>query len=244
MQYMEEEQHIHKKRSIVGIIATIFVLLLVGFFTYRVVYFTSLIESGDIDTLNLVFNDSLTINDQLSELTFTEGAADVLSEDDPTIGNPDATFVIVEFADFECPYCLEASNTLRMIAAKYPDKIYYQYRDYPVEELHKNARIAAEAAECANEQGMFWEYHDKIYQNQKSLSDEKFMQLATEVGLDTGQFKSCYQGGRYADEVEEDYQAGLSAGVIGTPTFFINGNSVPGAIPYSVLEALIEQNES
>ena len=239
---MEEERQIHKKRSIAGIVATIVVVVLMGLFTYRVVYFTNLINTGDLATLDLVFEDSLTVNETVSEISIREGDVDVFTQDDPTLGSPDAQLVVVEFADFGCPYCKEASNTVRALATKYPEKIYYQYRDYPVDELHPEARLVAEAGECAYEQERFWEFHDKAYQNQDSLSEQKVYKIAEEIGLDTKQFSDCVESGKYQEEVEGDYQDGLSVGVIGTPTFFINGNRIPGAIPYIILESLIEQS--
>jgi protein-disulfide isomerase len=239
---MEEERQIHKKRSIAGIVATIVVVVLMGLFTYRVVYFTNLINTGDLATLDLVFEDSLTVNETVSEISIREGEVDVFTQDDPTLGSPDAQLVVVEFADFGCPYCKEASNTVRALATKYPEKIYYQYRDYPVDELHPEARLVAEAGECAYEQERFWEFHDKAYQNQDSLSEQKVYKIAEEIGLDTKQFSDCVESGKYQEEVEGDYQDGLSVGVIGTPTFFINGNRIPGAIPYIILESLIEQS--
>jgi protein-disulfide isomerase len=239
---MEEEQKIHKKRSIAGIVATIIVLILMGAFTYRVIYFTNLINSGDIATLDLIFADSLTLNETVNELVMISGAVDVFTADDPTLGNPEALIKVVEFADFGCPYCKEASNTVRALAAKYPEKIYYQYRDYPVDELHPEARMVAQAAACAHAQDKFWEFHDKAYQMQSSLSEEKVSQIAEEIGVDMREFDACVSSETYADEVEEDYQDGIDVGVIGTPTFFINGNKIPGAIPYEIFESLIEQN--
>ena len=120
---MEEERQIHKKRSIAGIVATIVVVVLMGLFTYRVVYFTNLINTGDLATLDLVFEDSLTVNETVSEISIREGEVDVFTQDDPTLGSPDAQLVVVEFADFGCPYCKEASNTVRALATKYPEKI-------------------------------------------------------------------------------------------------------------------------
>ena len=166
----------------------------------------------------------------------------VSADDDPVKGNPDAPVTIIEFSDFQCPYCASFfSDTLPQIEQNYIDtgKVKLVYRDFPLS-FHANAEPAAEAAECAGEQGKYWEMHDKLFENQASLSAASYKQWAADLGLDTAKFDSCLDSSKYASEIQKDVQDGQAAGVSGTPTFFVNGNKVVGAQPYSVFEQAIE----
>jgi len=176
-------------------------------------------------------------------------------DDDPVKGNPDAPITIVEFSDFQCPFCARFhSITLPQLEANYIDsgKVKFVYRDFPIQSIHPNAVPAALASECADEQGMFWEYHDLVFENQKKwqgLSRNAmigtFEQYALELGLNTSDFNTCFESGKYGDEVTKDLQDGVSYGVTGTPGFFIGNDElgyvkIIGAQPYPVFERLIE----
>jgi len=176
-------------------------------------------------------------------------------DDDPVKGNPDAPITIVEFSDFQCPFCARFhSTTLPQLEANYIDsgKVKFVYRDFPIQNIHPNAIPAALASECADEQGMFWEYHDLVFENQKKWQDlsgntatDTFEQYALELGLNTSDFNTCFESGKYADEVTKDLQDGISYGITGTPGFFIGNDElgyvkISGAQPYSVFERLIE----
>lgn len=237
---MQEEAHIHRARSWVAGIATLVVLLLLGIFVARVWYYAGALRSGTLDASAFNFIGSQTLSATLAAQPVKDGTFDVATTDDPRLGRADAPVTIVEFADFGCPYSRESSFVVRELAAKYPEFVRFIYRDFPIVELHPIAQKAAEAAQCAQDQGTFWEYHDKLYQNQNDLSEDRLVEFATELNMNTFQFESCLSSGRYADEVIEDYQAGVAAGVRGTPTFFINGNRIAGAIPKEILEALIQ----
>ena len=177
-------------------------------------------------------------------------------DDDPVKGNPDATVTIVEFSDFQCPFCKRFhETTLPLIQKNYIDtgKVKFVYRDFPIQSLHPNGAVpAALASECADEQGMFWEYHDKLFQNQKNwerLGTEDVVNelkaYAEEFGLNTNQFNECLNSGKYLDEVQKDYQEGSSYGITGTPGFFIGNEEngyikVTGAQPYSVFQNVLD----
>lgn len=161
------------------------------------------------------------------------------AEADPTFGKENAPLQIVEFADFECPYSREASLAVRELQARFPDKIHFIYRDFPLEDVHPHAFRAAEAGGCANEQGKFWAMHDKLYQNQDRLTDLDIKLYVLEAGLDIAKFNECFEGRKYKDEIEVDRADGIAAGVIGTPTFFINGKKVAGAIPMQLWEEIL-----
>lgn len=237
---MEEEQAIHRKRSWIATLLTIVVFVLIGIFVWRILFYINLIRSGDIDETSLQFTDSFSTSIALASQPITEGIYDLATTDDPVLGKTTAEITIVEFADFGCPYSRESSFVLRELAAKYPNSVRFVYRDFPLTDIHPIAQKAAEAGECAQDQGKFWEYHDKLYQHQTTLTESRLVEFAQELNMNAYQFENCLNSGRYADEVLEDYQVGLEAGVRGTPTFFINGNRIPGAIPAEVLDLVIE----
>lgn len=166
-----------------------------------------------------------------------------LTDDDPSLGDPNAPVVVVEFSDFECPFCGRFfRDTLPAIKEQYvkTGKVRFVYRDFPIASIHKDAEKAAEAGECADEQGKFWEYHDKIFQGQSELGIASFKRWAADLGLDTGKFNQCLDSGKYASEVAADLQAGQTAGVSGTPTFYINGRQIVGALPFDQFKTAID----
>lgn len=171
-----------------------------------------------------------------------EAIISVSSDDDPVLGNKDAPVTIVEFSDFECPFCGKHFLIAHpQIVENYVNtgKVKIVYRDFPLD-FHKNAQKAAEAAECADEQGKFWEMHDKLFLNQDSLSIENFKQWAKDIELDPEQFNACFDSGKYIEEIQNDIKDGTKYGVSGTPSFFINGRLLKGTQPYEVFEKTIE----
>src|SRR3989449_7805799 len=155
-------------------------------------------------------------------------------------GNPKAPVIIVEFSDFQCPYCQSAEATLKKLLAKYEGRVSLAYRDLPLKDIHPQAELAAEAGRCAGEQGRFWEYHDLLFQNQNKLDRPGLLDQAHGLKLDEKQFDSCLSSGKYAAQIEQDRQLGLRAGVSGTPGFFINGNMLTGSLPQDVFEKAIQ----
>jgi protein-disulfide isomerase len=171
---------------------------------------------------------------------------EVSIDDDYVKGDPDAPITIVEFSDFECPFCGKFySQTLPSIQQKYIDtgKVKFVYRDFPLD-FHKSAQKAAEAAQCAGDQGKYWEFHDKIFENQPSLNLENLKQWAVDLGLNTNEFNQCLDSGKHYEEVQKDMKDGADAGVRGTPAFFINGVFLSGAQPFSAFEKIIEEELS
>lgn len=165
-----------------------------------------------------------------------------LVDDDPVEGKSDAPVTIIEFSDFQCPFCGRFySQTLLQLRKEYVDtgKVKVIYRDFPLS-FHPEAQKAAEAAECADEQGKFWKMHDKIFENQETMGLASYKKWATEFGLDSAKFNQCLDSGKYVSEVQKDFSDGQSAGVSGTPTFFINGQEVVGAQPFSVFKQVID----
>lgn len=148
----------------------------------------------------------------------------------PSQGPETAPVTIVEFSDFQCPYCRRVLPALEQIRERYPEQVRIVYRNFPLSG-HTRARPAAEASLCADEQGQFWPYHDKLFENSRTLGDEDLKRYAGEVGLDVAAFEQCYGEKRFAAQVESDIQAGRAAGVSGTPAFFVNGVMISGAKP-------------
>jgi protein-disulfide isomerase len=163
-----------------------------------------------------------------------------VSQDEPTKGAPGATVEIVEYSDFECPFCSRANATVQKVLADYQGKVRLVFRDFPLP-FHQNAQVAAEAGQCAHEQGKFWEMHDKMFANQRALTAEALKQYATELSLDTTKFNACLDGQRFKDSVMSDHQGGSQMGVSGTPAFFINGRFLSGAQPYEAFTAIINE---
>ncbi len=165
------------------------------------------------------------------------------------MGSPDATVTIVEFTDYQCPFCQRHSlQTLPQIKKEYVDtgKVKYVLKNFPLTQIHPHAISAAEAAECAGEQGKYWEMHEKLFSEQKQWAGSNdasavFKSFAKELGLDEKAFDECMTSERYKDKIMADQKEGIAAGVTGTPAFFINGQFISGAQPFQVFQQMIEQ---
>lgn len=168
----------------------------------------------------------------------------------PALGKKDAKVVMVDFSDFECPFCKQYfDQTYAQIKKDYIDtgKVVYYYRHFPLD-FHPAARPAALASECANEQNKFWEYHDLVFKDQAKITGqtpeatkEALKGFASTLNLNTSQFNNCLDSEKYKGNVDKDYQEGAAAGVNGTPGFFINGIPVVGAQPYSAFKTVLDQ---
>ncbi|OQW35857.1 MAG: hypothetical protein A4C66_00765 [Nitrospira sp. HN-bin3] len=167
------------------------------------------------------------------------GMLQVSADDDPWIGTDHAPVTIIEFSDFECPYCQRAVSTLKELLQLYPGKLKLVYRDFPGPN-HQQALAAAEAAQCAAEQHRFWDYHDALFNRLPSDAAWNFPGLADTLGLSQSSFNACAQDHRYRAEVLKDLQDGLNLGVTSTPTFFINGRPLVGARPLADFQAIID----
>lgn len=164
----------------------------------------------------------------------------VSADDDPVKGPANAKITIIEFSDYQCPFCARAEPTMNQIIDTYKDDIKIVYRDFPLG-FHENAQKAAEASECADEQGKFWEYHDKLFANQGALDIPSLKAYAIELKLNSAQFNQCLDSGKYEPEVKKDLEDGKAAGVSGTPAFFINGRLVSGAQPFDNFKKVIDE---
>ncbi len=173
---------------------------------------------------------------------------EISADDDPAMGPEDAPVLIIEFSDFQCPFCKRFhETTLPKIIEQYVNtgKVRFVYRDFPLTQIHPNAGLAALAAECADEQNSFWPYHDLLFERQgewasSSNAQAVFEGYARELGLDVSQFSECLSSQRYAEEVLKDLRDGVSYGVKGTPAFFINGEKLEGAWPFGKFKDVID----
>lgn len=177
-------------------------------------------------------------------------ATEVSADDDAILGNKNAPVTIIEFSDFQCPFCRKFwKEALQQIKKEYIDtgKVKFVYRDFPLP-FHPGAIPAAQAAECAKEQGKFWQMHDAIFEEQEKQGSGTIQfgaadlkTWAAKIGLSAAKFNQCLDSGKYQQEVEKDIADGSAVGVNGTPATFVNGVLVSGAQPFSVFKSAIEQ---
>lgn len=159
-----------------------------------------------------------------------------------SLGPKDAPITLVEFSDYQCPYCERwYTQVYKQLLAAYPGKIRFVYRNLPLTSIHPESMPAAEAAMCAGEQNAYWQYHDKLFDNQDKLGNDLYIQLAKDLGLDMAEFQSCLTTHKYQSAIQADMDFSLGLGVQSTPTFFINGLAVVGAQPLTAFTQVIDQ---
>lgn len=164
---------------------------------------------------------------------------DVPIDDDPILGSEDAPITIIEFSDYECPFCKRwHDDSFERLLETFPTEIRFVYRDFPLSNIHPNAAPAAEAANCAHEQGRFWDFHRKLFST-TVLNTETYLDYASELGLDQAGFEECISSRRYQEEVVADLEWAINLGISSTPTFFINGIAIVGAQPFEVFYEVI-----
>ena len=166
---------------------------------------------------------------------------DVASEGFPSIGPEDAPITIIEFSDYQCPYCKRWHDQVyQPLLNAYPGKIKLVYRHLPLTSIHPDAFPAAEAAMCAGDQNAYWPYHDKLFSG-NSLGSDLYVQYAQELGLDMTAFESCLTEHKFQDAIQADMDFALNLGATSTPTFFVNGLAVVGAQPLSIFQQIIDK---
>jgi predicted DsbA family dithiol-disulfide isomerase len=165
---------------------------------------------------------------------------DVPAGDGPRRGLATAPVEIVEYSDFECPYCTRGADTLDLVLERYGDQISFVFRHYPLP-FHEHAQMAAQAASCAGDQGEFYAYHDLLFANTHALTQEDLVQYARKIGLNEKPFATCLTSQKHAGTVAEDLASGQRLGVTGTPAFFINGRPLLGAQPLDAFVRVIDE---
>jgi protein-disulfide isomerase len=164
-----------------------------------------------------------------------------VAADDPILGTANAPVTLVEFSDFQCPFCARVMPTLKKVKETYGDRVRIVWKDFPLTSIHPQAFRAAEAAQCAREQGKFWELHDVLFANQQALQPEELKKHAAGVGVDLAKFNACFDASKYGERVQQQMSAGTQLGVGSTPSIFINGRLVSGAQPYEVFAGIIDE---
>jgi len=229
------------KTFILGIVAGVLVLCTIGFFILLSMQF-----GGEDDKVAVNNGGTPT---QVANTGDTAPAAIKLApvtNDDHIKGAKNAKITLVEYSDFQCPYCGAFEPTVEQIMKKYPDDVRVVYRHFPLRSIHPNAAPAANASECAAEQGKFWEFHAKLFENQETLSTTLYSSIAKELGLNVSKFDDCVSSNKYASVVQADEASAQAAGGRGTPYTILvgpNGEQVPisGAQPFSAVDAAVQQ---
>ncbi|MCP5463861.1 MAG: thioredoxin domain-containing protein [Deltaproteobacteria bacterium] len=165
---------------------------------------------------------------------------EVSTDDDPSKGPKGAPITIVEFSEYQCPFCKRARPTIDRILKDYEGKVHYVFRDFPLS-FHKQAKDAANAAHCAGDQGKYWEYSEMLWASQGKHSTEKLKSIGQDLKLNQEQFEKCMSSNKYYAEIDKDQRQGSSYGVSGTPAYFINGMFLSGAQPFEAFKELIDE---
>ena len=233
-----QETNNSKKLFSTGLMTGIAAVAVIGFLVMAGLYLQEKNPSNTANLSDQIANDQ---EEDVNQPAPTPSKTEIaITDSDHIRGNKNASVNIIEFSDFQCPYCSSFHKTMQQVMKNYPDDVKWVYKHFPLDSIHPYARKAAEASECAAEQDKFWEYADKLFDNQSSINQNYFSKAAGEIGLNTNQFDKCLDSGKYKSRVDADYQQGIKAGVRGTPGNFINGQSVPGALPYEQMESIID----
>jgi len=220
-----------------GRVFIVFIFLAIASMIYlgvKVAISVSNINSGK------VFNPNS--GNWITEETFRENQkelTEIHTGDDPWLGAEEPIIFVVAYESMSCPFCKENQADIRKMIAKFGSLVRFISKDFPTEGLHPNVMDAHLAAACANEQGSYWEYRDILFQNQGEFEKENLRKWAKQLGLSESQFNKCLDEEKYIQEIRADFASGAQAGVVGTPSYIINGNLIPGEIPFDIWEEII-----
>ena len=239
-----------KTSFILGLIVGLLILCTVGFFVMLGGYVKGGFAKGSSN--NAALNNQQANNNlnQAAAVAPTNNNAPVnitISKDDHIRGDINAPVKIVEYSDYQCPYCQVFHPTMQQVMTDYKGKVAWIFRHFPLDSLHPNARPAAEASECVFDQkgdNGFWQFTDGVYDNQDRIGSALFEELAQKAGVNMAKFKDCVSSGKFKQKVEADYQQGITDGVNGTPGSFVNGIPVRGALPYASIKQMIDSELS
>ena len=229
------------KTFLLGIVAGVLVLCTIGFFVLLSMQFGDKDTKGTVNAGGTPTQVTNTGNTAPTAITVAP-----VEDDEHIKGGKKAKITLVEYSDFQCPYCGAFEPTVDQVLEKYPDDVRVVFRHFPLRSIHPNAAPAANASECAAEQGKFWEFHAKLFQNQETLSTTLYSSIAKEIGLNVSKFDSCVSSNKYASDVQADEASAQSAGGRGTPYSVLVGPNgeqsvISGAQPFSAVAAAIQQ---
>lgn len=234
------------KTFVIGILAGVLVLCTIGFFILLGLFLRgdNINLGGGANDDSLSAADNLTAPSDLGAQAAPSSAPAVDEKNDHIWGGKDAKVTLIEYSDFECPFCGRFAPSIKQAMVEYGDEIRFVYRHFPLS-FHVQAEPAAEASECAGEQGKFWEFHDGLFENQESLGADLYETLAGELKLNLIKFNDCVKTSKYKAKIQQQFAGGSSAGVAGTPHTFVigvDGNAViiNGAQPYANVKSAIE----
>jgi protein-disulfide isomerase len=235
-----------KKSFFLGLTIGIAVISTTAFFVLLGMGHSNDGKTDTSKTIDANTNQAAAVNTNQAAAQPTEPAADAtklrpVTKADHVRGDYNAPVTLIIFSDFQCPYCAKHEDTIKQVLADYPGKVRVVFRNYPLS-FHDQAQKAAEATECADEQGKYWEMHDKVFEanNNGTMSVDQWKKDASDLGLDTAKFNDCLTSGKYADKIAADEAEGQSAGVSGTPGTFVNGELIKGAVPLENFKQIID----
>lgn len=229
-----------RRSSILWFLLALIMLGLAAFIWQVAVYYQA-IRSGEVSPILLQRLESSVSQLQANKNVTDADLARLANSSAPSMGEVGAPVTIVEFLDYGCPYCRRSFEPVRELVTNRPQDVRLIIRDFPVEELHPGAIAAAIGARCAQEQGKFWAYHDKLFvMDVREFDDAQLSQAAREIGLDEAEWNTCRASEAVLAKIRKDVEDGLSAGVTGTPTFFFNGTRIQGALDRDMLKLLVD----
>lgn len=214
------------------LLSWIFTILLIASFAYSVYSAYNYIQYGNC--YGKSYGEGFCLFDPTGKSGFSTYSSNYSGEiiwpdidDDPWLGEKDAKVTIIEFGCYGCSYTKRAEATIKEILKQYEGKVLYVYRDFPLNARHAEADLHSEAADCALEQGKYWQYHDLLFEHQRMANHtEDLKKLAESINLNMTQFNECFDSRGYKEEVQKDFEDGMKAGIYGTPTFFINNRTI------------------
>lgn len=210
------------------------IILLGLYFVIKVGITYNHLKKGD--TYNQELNIWLTEEQYISNQKIL---ADIMTDDDPWLGSDNPIINVVAYESFACPFCEADQENIKKVLEKFGILLRFTTKDYPTEGIHPGVFEAHLAAACANEQGVYWEYHDLLFKNQGDFDNKSLKFLAKNLGIKINQFDECLDDEKYASEIRQDYADGVDLDIQGTPTYIINGSMIGGGIPYEYWEEII-----
>ncbi|MDD5251892.1 MAG: thioredoxin domain-containing protein [Patescibacteria group bacterium] len=234
-----------KMSFLLGLAGGILILCTIGFFILLAIMLKGAKPGSVVDAADTAAKPSAAAPAPTAEEPEpTIGTIPPVTDADFIRGDKNAKITLVEYSDFECPYCQRFHNVMLQVMDEYKGQVRWVFRSYPLS-FHPNAMPAANAAACAGEQGKFWEFADKLYENQSSLGDAMYTQIATELKLNMSKFNACYKAAKYQSNIEAERDGGSAAGISGTPGTVIVGKDgsqsfIPGALPFEQVKPMID----